>query len=91
MVILASISPIHTFSFDDLVKDYHRHMSKALAVQIARDIKNISVSLMSLNVPYITMAGEYERSPANIIVPKTNHRITNRYIERIDLAISGHV
>jgi hypothetical protein len=89
-VILASISPIHTFSFDDLVEDYNKHMPRALSVLISRDMQNIKVSLISLDVPYITMAGEYEKSPADIIVPETNHRITNRYIERFVLVINDH-
>ncbi|MEI6304987.1 MAG: hypothetical protein WCP09_03170 [Candidatus Taylorbacteria bacterium] len=82
-VIFASLSPIHKFSYDELVKDYNKHMSKKLSVRIAKDIKSIDISLNSINVPWVTMAGEYEGLSADIIIPKTRHRITNRYIEYI--------
>ena len=82
-VVLASISPIHDFSFEDLVTDLNKHMSKKLAVKISMDIKTIKISLNSLDVPWITVAGEYEKMSADIIVPKTRHRITNRYIDYI--------
>lgn len=86
--IFASLSPIHKFSYDELVKDYNKHMSKKLSVRIAKDIKSIDISLNSLNVPWITMAGEYEGLSADIIIPKTRHRITNKYIEYIVSTIS---
>jgi hypothetical protein len=83
-VIFASISPIHEFSFNSLVKDYSKHMPKNLAVAIATDIKSIKISLKSLKVPYVTLAGQFEKNmPADFLVPNTGHRMTNAYIKCI--------
>ncbi len=83
-VIFASISPIHEFSFNSLVKDYSEYMSKPLAKEIATDIKNIKISLESLKVPFVTLAGQLEKMKADIIIPSTNHRITPKYIKYIE-------
>lgn len=88
-VIFASLSPIHEFTFEDLVNDLNKHMPRKLAVQISRDIKNIRISIGSLDVPRISLAGEYEKMFADIVVPKTRHRITNRYIDYILLAVES--
>ena len=82
-IILASISPIHTFSYSSLVKDFHVHMPKDLAVEITEDIKKIKISLNSLKTHYITLAGQLENVTADFIIPNTGHRMTNTYIKRI--------
>ncbi len=82
-VIFASISPIHEFSFESLVKDYMEHMSEDLAIEITKDIKNIKVSLKSLKVSHITLMGELENRTADFIVPKTGHKINTKYIKYI--------
>ncbi len=82
--IFASISPLHEFSFKSLVEDYSEHMPKSLAEEIAADIKKIKVSLEGLKVPYVSLAGEFEKHmPADFLVPKTKHRMTDAYIKCI--------
>ena len=83
-VIFASISPIHEFSFRSLVKDFCEHMSKNLAVEIATDVKKIKISLKSLRVPFVTLAGQFEKMKADFLVPATGHRITPAYIKCIE-------
>ncbi len=59
-------------------------MSKAMATIIAKDIKKIKISLKSLSIPYVTLAGQKEKEmPADIIVPRTGHRMTDSYIKCI--------
>ena len=82
-VIFCSISPIHQFSYRSLVKDCEEHMPKDEAVAISVDIKRIKVSLKSLTVPFVTLAGEYEKMKADFLVPATGHRITPAYIKCI--------
>lgn len=86
-VILASLSPIHEFSFESLVKDYRIHMKKDLAIEIAKDIKQIKISLRSLKVPYVTLMGELEHDSADFFVPKTGHEINSAYIRCIEKLI----
>ena len=83
-VIFASISPIHTFSYSSLVKDCQEYMSKDEAVAIAVDIKKITISLESLKVPFVTLAGEREKIKADFLVPRTGHKITEAYIKCIE-------
>jgi len=64
--------------------DYSEYMSKPLAKEIATDIKNIKISLESLKVPFVTLAGQLEKMKADIIIPSTNHRITPKYIKYIE-------
>jgi len=87
-VILASISPLHKFSFESFERDFRRDIaprvgkekSIPLASILARDVKNITISLEKLNVPYVTISGKLERGmPAQIKVPKTGHRMTKAY------------
>jgi hypothetical protein len=83
-VIFASISPLHKFSIKSLVEDYSKHMPKSLAVAIATDIKSIKISLKILKVPYVTLAGQFEKNmPADFLVPNTKHRMTDVYIKCI--------
>jgi alpha-beta hydrolase superfamily lysophospholipase len=82
--IFASISPLHKFSFKSLEKDLMAHMSRSKASAITEDAKNIKISLKSLKIPYVTLAGELEKGmPADFIVPKTGHVMTNAYINCI--------
>ncbi len=82
-IIFASISPIHEFSFDSLVKDLCKHMSKSLAEEITSDLKSIKISLKSLTTPYIILAGQLEKMKADFLVPSTGHRMTPKYIKCI--------
>jgi esterase/lipase len=91
-VFFASLSPIHSFSYKSLVKDFSEHMSKEEAEELSADIKKIKVNLNSLETPYITIAGELEKlakgeKTADILVPKTGHRIDSRYVNAIDKVI----
>jgi alpha/beta superfamily hydrolase len=87
-VIFGSISPIHTFSFKSLVDDNTEHMDKDLAIELARDIKNIKISLKDINTPHISLAGELEIpvmiNNADLLVPKTKHFLSKAYIESIN-------
>jgi hypothetical protein len=86
-VLLASLSPLETFSFESLVDDYAEYMSKDLAVEIATDVKKIDISLQSLKTPFVTLAGDAElkdiTDSAHILVPGTGHKITKAYIKYI--------
>jgi len=82
-VIFASISPIHEFSYNSLVKDYCKYMSKDLAIEIATDIKKIKISFKNLKAPFTTLAGQFEKMKADILIPKTRHRITPTYIKYV--------
>ncbi len=87
-VIFGSISPIHTFSFKSLVDDNTEHMNKDLAIELARDIKNIKISLKNLKSPHISLAGELEipimKNNADLLVPKAKHFLSKTYIESIN-------
>ncbi|OGD66782.1 hypothetical protein A2442_01505 [Candidatus Campbellbacteria bacterium RIFOXYC2_FULL_35_25] len=92
-VIFASMSPIQKFSFKELEKDFRRDiapklgkkLAKERGTELARDIKNIKISLKELQTPFITLVGEKEEEmmPADFIVPQTGHIMTNRYIKCI--------
>ncbi|MBU4480406.1 hypothetical protein KKG48_03120 [Patescibacteria group bacterium] len=92
-VILASISPIHKFSFKELEKDFRRDIAPKLGkelaqkrgTEMAKDIKNIKISLKSLKTPFVTLAGEKETEimPADFIVPQAKHIMTDKYINCI--------
>jgi len=92
MTFFASLSPIHKFSFKSLEKDFQKDVSGrvgkekaiSLGTKLARDIKNIDVSLEKLKTPYITMSGGLERGmPAKIRIPRTGHRMTRIYADTI--------
>jgi alpha-beta hydrolase superfamily lysophospholipase len=82
-VIFGSLSPISTFSFKSFSKDLYPYMSKEMAHNIAKDVKNIKVSLKSLKTPFITLAGEKEKMKADFLVPATEHYMSKNYINCI--------
>ena len=81
--IFASISPIETFSFESYRDNLLPHMSKDNASLLAKDVKGIKISLESLKIKYVTLAGQRENMPADIIVPRTGHNMTDSYIKCI--------
>jgi pimeloyl-ACP methyl ester carboxylesterase len=84
-VIFASLSPLHTFSRESLIQDMRPYMAETLAHEIAIDFKHIKIQLISLKVPYICLAGQYEKGiAADFLVPKSGHRITPAYIKCIE-------
>jgi len=97
-VIFASISPIDTFSFKSLERDFRKDVAgkvgkkraKTLGTELAKDIKKIKVSLNTLTTPYVTLVGELEKGmdPVDCIVPKTGHKMTDTYIQYIKGLIS---
>ncbi len=82
--ILCSLSPLHKFSFSDLFLDYWKRMPKEQARELAKDIKNIKINLEALKTPHILLAGEKEKLPADILVPRTGHFMTDQYINAIE-------
>ncbi|MEX0931389.1 MAG: hypothetical protein WDZ88_01420 [Candidatus Paceibacterota bacterium] len=87
-VIMASISPIHLFSFESLRDDYLLHMDSDMATKLAREIKSIEVRLNTLATPYTILAGEREKMlltecKPDIIVPATGHFMSKAYIQCI--------
>lgn len=88
LLILGSLSPIHTFSLATLIKDNLGYMSKELAIAQAKDIKSIKIDLNIPHIiPYISLAGELEdnviKSGADILIPNTNHYLSKNYINAI--------
>lgn len=88
-LILASISPLETFSFKDMVEDSLPYMSREMAELFARDLKEIHVDLTTLKVPYITFAGEKESMQAHVCVPKTGHVLNKAYITAVSKNLEG--
>lgn len=83
-LILASFSPIHSFTHKELVEDATHHMSKEMAVALADDIKRIVVDLSEIQAPYITMAGDREKlGNVHRWVANAGHRINSNYITAI--------
>lgn len=98
-VIFASISPIHTFSFEDLERDFRKDITPKLGkelaqtrgTELAKDIKKIKISLKELKTPFVTLAGENEEKNmlkgVDFIVPQTKHIINDKYIKCIQKII----
>jgi esterase/lipase len=98
-VIFASMSPIHTFSFKELQKDFRKDITPKLGkelaqtrgTELAKDIKKIKISLKELKTSFITLAGENEEKimlkGVDFIVPQTKHIINDRYIKCIQKII----
>lgn len=85
---LCSISPIHDFSYNELVEDYSHHMKKENAEELARDIKSIKIDLKTIRTPYITIIGDQEidllkDSTPDIVVPNTRHFLSKKYAQTI--------
>lgn len=82
--IFASMSPIHTFSFQEEFEFLSTKMDPKKAFAIVKDMKSIKVDLEKINTPYIRFAGSLERGiPADIKVPRTGHNMTKTYIHCI--------
>jgi len=86
--IFASMSPIHDFSYELLVKDNLLHMKEDKAIELAKDVKSITINLKSINTPFTTIIGEDEYNTKidykpDIIVPKTKHYMSKKYIDAI--------
>lgn len=81
--IFASMTPINSYSFKDIQKHFSKTLSPKDATVYAKDIKSIKINLKNLTTPHITMAGSEEKMLADILVPKTGHRMTSVYINAI--------
>ena len=86
--IFASMSPIHDFSYEILVKDYLLHMNKDKAIKLAKDVKSIKINLKTIDTPFVTLMGEHEKkylseSKSDIIIPKTKHYMSKKYADTI--------
>ena len=90
-IILASLSPIHKFSYKSLVIDYCKHMSKKMSEKLSKEIKSIKINLNTLETPRVLLIGEKEKDEFNsdIIIPKTGHYLTSRYINVIKQLVSN--
>ena len=98
-VIFASISPIHTFSFKELEKDFRKDITPKLGkelaqtrgTELAKDIKKIKIYLKELKTPFVTLAGENEEKVmlkgTDFIVPQTKHIMSDKYIRCIQKVI----
>lgn len=81
--ILASLSPIHTFTKKSLVDDMLPYMNRAMAERLADDIKRINTRL-PIKAQQVRLAGELEDiGPANVIVPHTGHTLSREYITAV--------
>lgn len=88
-IILASLSPIHTFTYEELYEDNLIHMTKRQAERCARDIKRIKIDLKNLeNV--VTLAGEKEDIEADLLIPSTGHHLSGAYINAIVSLTASH-
>jgi alpha/beta superfamily hydrolase len=77
-VIFCSMSPITTYK--DFYESYLAHMDEENSRLNAEDITKIKISLDKLKTPHITLAGEKENLKANLLVPKTGHYMSIKYI-----------
>ncbi len=86
--ILASISPIHTFSGKEFGSFLNEHMTAEESAAVAQDILNIKVDLENLKTPHVTLMGEKEgmskeEKTPDIIVPGAGHEIDAAYRKAI--------
>lgn len=83
-VILASISPIHTFKYRETVKEFSSFMTPQQAKDIVTDLKSIKINFDKLTTPHIVLIGELEKLEKgeypDLIVPKTKHFMSDKYI-----------
>ena len=87
-IILASISPTHTFVYKSFLRFMKKHMSEDEAIKVTKDVVNIKVKLDTSKTPHITLMGSKEkltkgeRKP-DFIVPGADHKIDKVYSEAI--------
>jgi hypothetical protein len=85
--IFASMSPIDNkkiFGYKVFISYLQTYMSQGNAEAVFNDISKIKIDLKSVKIPYIRLAGEYEKLiKADILIPKTEHWITPQYIKVI--------
>ena len=83
-IILCSLSPLHKFSYKQEYEFNLKYMNPDQAAINAKDLKNIKISLNSLKIPYVALAGEKEKlCKGEFLVPKTGHFISSNYINCI--------
>ncbi len=82
-VILASLSPIESFTYDSLVEDMLPYMKRERAEELARDAKQIHTDL-PIQAQQVRMAGALEDVGAvDVVVPGTGHELNDAYIGAI--------
>lgn len=86
-IILASISPIHEFDYEDMEDFLSTKMSKERGKAVVEDIKTIKVSYEKIKSEVVSLAGEYENASADIIIPKTQHYYSSLYNEYVGALI----
>lgn len=82
-VIFGSMTNLNSYSKKFLQDFFSKEFGVSAAKNITEDLKGIKISLTSLKIPFITMAGENENLKADILVPKTNHYISKAYIDLV--------
>ncbi|MEN9621753.1 MAG: hypothetical protein RLZZ67_187 [Candidatus Parcubacteria bacterium] len=83
-VIFGSLSPLETFTFKDFSEFLMSYMKREPAEKITTDLLKIKVSLKTLKMPYIELAGEREEDlKAHFRIPGTGHYLSKAYIEGI--------
>lgn len=82
-VIFCSLSPLSSMSYKQIYSQHLNYMNTALSAKNAKDIKSVQISLETLIVPYVTLAGELEKIKTDFLVPKTGHFMSKNYSNAI--------
>ena len=87
-LIVASISPVHTFKYRSFQKFLSEHMSREKSINASEDILAIKIDLESLKTPHVSLMGQKEElskreKTADISIPKANHYVGKAYAEAI--------
>lgn len=82
-VILASTSPLHTFTRKSLIDDMIPYMDRKMAAALADDVKGIKMDL-PIKAQQVRIVGALEKDiEADVVVPHTGHVLSRDYIKRI--------
>lgn len=84
LLILCSMSPIHTFTKKEFYDGAKEHMSERQAREQTDDLFKIKIDLKKLRCQVITLAGDKEKDiKADLLVPNTGHILNANYIKAI--------
>ncbi len=80
-VILCSLSPIESESYENTLKEHLKHMSKKEAILCTNDVKNIKIDLKNLKNEVILVSGELENIVSDVKIPENGHEMSEKYIK----------